>query len=270
MSRARQTKRLVEKDTMRRNFLILIALVTIASTYAVSMCGCSNGDAAVQAQAARADVLLLDSGLPAIELDRPPVEFPHDKHTDVMKDRGEDCTICHPLGQDEVLSLLYQRAPGADAPDATEAASKASNASSVSVEDLKAIYHEHCLDCHKTLADEGEPTGPVTCGECHRTEQIYTSSRMPIGFDKSLHYRHVKSQESKCENCHHEYDEDTETLIYVKGKEASCRDCHREQTVDNRSSFRLAAHSACIECHRKTTLEDQTVASNAICRSCAQ
>jgi len=136
-------------------------------------------------------------------------------------------------------------------------------------DDLEALYHDNCIDCHNEQAEAGNASGPVACGECHKTDRAYTSSWQPFEFDKSLHYRHVKSQESKCENCHHEYNEETKTLIYVKGKEAPCRDCHREQTEDNRSSFRLAAHSACIGCHRKTTREAANTASGPLfCGGC--
>jgi hypothetical protein len=89
--------------------------------------------------------------------------------------------------------------------------------------------------------------------------------------DKSLHYRHVKAAEEKCEPCHHEYDEKAEKLVYVEGKERSCRDCHREETEENRSAFKLAAHEACIGCHREPAPELKTEADSArpqLCVAC--
>ncbi len=83
-----------------------------------------------------------------------------------------------------------------------------------------------------------------------------------MGFDKSLHYRHIEAQKDKCERCHHEYDPQSQELVYAKDKEGTCRYCHKQKTEvlesETRISMRLASHVACIDCHRKTLEKDMT------------
>jgi hypothetical protein len=77
-----------------------------------------------------------------------------------------------------------------------------------------------------------------------------------MGMDKSLHFRHVKAHENKCEQCHHEYDDKSKTLFYAKGREGTCRYCHMEETQENRISMREASHISCVDCHLKTKAKD--------------
>ncbi len=113
------------------------------------------------------------------------------------------------------------------------------------------IYHNNCIGCHKETKAAKEKSGPLECGECHQEQATVMSSWQPIGMDKSLHYRHSKAMDKKCEKCHHEYNANTKKLFYAKGKEGTCRYCHRSQTEENRISLRQASHMACIECHRE-------------------
>jgi hypothetical protein len=165
-----------------------------------------------------------------------------------MKERKEDCSLCHPAHPDGRLSFGYQHLDdrGKEGADSSEVS--LANSSDDEIIDL---YHDNCIGCHKETADTGAKAGPVACGDCHRREAAYVSSREPFGMDKSLHYRHVKAAKEKCDACHHRYDEAKKKLVYVEGKESSCRDCHREETEENRSAFKLAAHEACIDCHRE-------------------
>ena len=78
------------------------------------------------------------------------------------------------------------------------------------------IYHQECMACHKEIIAEGEKSGPVeVCGECHLEKPGVMSSRQPMGFDKSLHLRHSKASDDKCERCHHEYNEKTKKLFAI-------------------------------------------------------
>jgi hypothetical protein len=202
-------------------------------------------------QIARSDLVSMDWVAIFGELERPPVQFPHDLHTQMMKERNEDCTICHLVHDDGHLSSKYERLE-----DASE-------------EEIRDLYHENCIACHKESASADAADGPVACGDCHRRQPTYASSRQPFGFDKSLHYRHIKASEEKCEACHHLYDEAAEKLVYVKGKESSCRDCHGEEKEENRSAFSVAAHHACIECHRDPPPELRTDSSGPqLCGGC--
>jgi hypothetical protein len=112
-------------------------------------------------------------------------------------------------------------------------------------------YHKECISCHGEMKVAREKAGPVECDGCHREKAQYSSSRQPMGFDKSLHFRHSEAQEKKCEQCHHEYDEKGKKLFYAKEKEGTCRYCHKSETSDSLISMRLASHIACINCHNK-------------------
>ena len=90
-----------------------------------------------------------------------------------------------------------------------------------------------------------QPSGPVTCGECHIKDADQDILWAPIDLDKSLHYRHVLAMDQKCEQCHHQYDEQTQKLIYVKGQEGACLYCHREKAEENRIYTQSASNLAC-------------------------
>jgi hypothetical protein len=184
-------------------------------------------------QIARPDIVTIVAADSIEELERPPVQFPHDLHTEALAKQNKDCTTCHLTRDNGRLSDLFERLgkPGERV--------------------AKDVYHDNCIGCHNETASADLKTGPVSCGECHRKDPLYTSSLRPFGFDKSLHYRHIKAYDNKCDPCHHIYDEKTQKLVYVKGREDPCRDCHGEKTVGNRSSFKIAAHEACVGCHRE-------------------
>jgi hypothetical protein len=230
-------KRAEERGEMRASQLMPIALLGMVSICCLSLGGCSVGEAAEQS--VRPDMVAVVEMASFGDLDRPSVYFPHDSHTEAMKKRNEDCTICHQLQDDGRLSSKYQRLE-----DTGE-------------EELMDLYHDECIGCHQERAMADEATGPVACGACHRRRPASPSARQPFGLDKSLHYRHVKASNEKCEGCHHLYDDAKKELVYVEGKEDSCRDCHRQETEENRSAFRLAAHDACIGCHRDPSPEIQ-------------
>lgn len=196
----------------------------------------------------RADIVTID-GLKAFgPLERPPVVFLHDKHTEAAARQKKDCLACHPMDKDR-LSPKYQRT------------------GEVNKQQVMDLYHTQCIACHKSYRQQNEASGPVTCGECHAEDKVVQSIRQPIGLDRSLHYRHVKANEEKCEICHHEYNARTKTLYYAKGQEGACLYCHKEKTEENRISDRLASHTACIGCHRNL-LSQQKSAGPVVCGGC--
>ncbi|MFZ5568898.1 MAG: sulfate respiration complex hexadecaheme cytochrome HmcA [Thermodesulfobacteriota bacterium] len=172
------------------------------------------------------------------DLERPPVLFQHDRHTAAVQKQGKDCTVCH-LQQEGNLLLLFKRAENS-APKA-----------------VMNLYHENCIACHKETDAAKQPSGPVECGGCHVEKPTVQPAQQPAGMDKSLHFRHSKALENKCDSCHHEYDSVAKKLIYVKDAEGSCRFCHKQVTEENRISISLAAHKACIGCHLKTASRQQ-------------
>jgi hypothetical protein len=230
-----------------------IAALGMLPICSLSLNGCTP-DAAAE-QATRADLVAFVDTVPLDHFERPSVLFPHDLHTEVMKERKEDCTLCHPAHPDGRLSFSYERLDNRDEEGADSTDVRLVNTGDDEIIDL---YHDNCIGCHKETASTGAAAGPLACGDCHRRQPAYLSSREPFGFDKSLHYRHVKAAQEKCEACHHEYDEAKKELVYVEGKESSCRDCHRQETEENRSAFKLAAHEACIGCHREPAPEIKT------------
>ncbi len=208
---------------------IIPAAVVIVTIFGVGAYG-RNGESL---NGKRADVIMIDALKIFGKLDRPAVEFLHDTHTKALEKAKKDCTACH-LPEKDRLSTKYQRL------------------SDVSKKQSMDIYHARCIECHKESLTSGEKSGPVTCGGCHKGKPGTASVREPAGFDKSLHFRHTKSLDNKCELCHHEYDDQSKKLFYAKGKEGTCRYCHKEAAQENRISYRQAAHSGCIDCHRKT------------------
>jgi class III cytochrome C family protein len=189
----------------------------------------------------RADVILIDAMTVFDSLERPPVEFLHDKHSQAVEKLGKDCSVCHLKEKEkDRLSIKYMR---------LEDTKK---------ETVMNLYHENCIACHNEQLSAGKESGPLVCAGCHGEALKTASNWQAIGMDSSLHYRHVKATKQKCETCHHEYDETAKKLIYTKGKEGTCRYCHRAQTEENRVAMRWASHMACVDCHVKTTQKNQT------------
>ena len=207
----------------------------LATVAAVLVFG-THGLAALTGKALtqRPDVIQIEVMQKFGDLERPVVTFFHDKHTAAVQEMGRDCTACHEQ-KDGKLVLMYKR-------DAD-----------LSGQVVMDTYHDNCIACHKEATDKNLKSGPVTCNGCHDRKKSVVSSRAPVGLDKSLHFRHDKAFSGKCEKCHHDYDEKKKALFYAKGKEGSCRYCHGEKAVDNKVSFRTAAHMDCVGCHVKMT-----------------
>jgi len=196
----------------------------------------------------RADIISIDSMGVFGKLQRPPVTFLHQKHTEALQKKNKDCTTCH-LSEKSRLSTKYMRLEDTNKQTTMD------------------IYHTNCIACHNETAQAKEKSGPVVCGECHTDKPAAISSWQPIGMDNSLHYRHVKANQEKCERCHHEYNDLTKKLFYEKGKEGTCRYCHRDKTEDNRISMQKASHIACIDCHQKTLAKNES-AGPFMCDGC--
>lgn len=184
----------------------------------------------------RADIITFDNMEAFGKLKKTKAIFLHDQHTDALEKKNKDCLTCHKT-ENERMSLKFMRLED------------------VSREELTKVYCDNCTKCHSDTIAAGEEAGPVKCDECHKERPLIKSSRVPMGFDKSLHYRHSKAHQNKCERCHHEYDEKNKKLFYAKGKEGTCRYCHLEQpeSLDSQKqmSMRVASHIACIDCHQK-------------------
>jgi hypothetical protein len=206
----------------------------------------------------RADIITIDTLKSFGALERQEVTFFHDLHTEALEKTKKDCKTCHlpEKPNQEKLSLKFKRLE-----DTTK-------------QEVMDIYHSECIGCHKDMAAPDQVAGPIEiCGQCHKDEVGVISSRQPMGFDKSLHFRHTqatkdeKTNKSDCGLCHHEYDEKAKKLFHAKEKEGSCRYCHKNETQENRSSMRLASHSGCIDCH-KQKLAEKKEAGPSKCNGC--
>ena len=205
----------------------------------------------------RADLIVIDTLRSFGPLDRPPVVYRHDKHTEALQKMDKDCSACHFTVKEE----------GAE--DAQRLSHKFMRLEDQGRDATMQVYHDNCIACHTDVQAGGAKSGPVTCGECHVKSPEVVSSWQPIGMDKSLHYRHSKAADNKCGQCHHEYDAKAEKLVYVEGKESSCRYCHKEQTEEKRISFRKASHQACIACHQEKRLKEPNQQAGPIeCAGC--
>jgi hypothetical protein len=178
--------------------------------------------------------------------------FLHDRHTDALQKKNKDCSTCH-MDDDGRISLKFKRVK------------------EVSPDELTTFYCDNCTKCHADMIAAGEKAGPTNCDEFRKEQPLVKSSRMPFGFDKSLHYRHIKVQKKKCERCHHDYDQEKKQLVYAKNKESTCRYCHQKEVqkpaTEKQILMRSAFHMACVDCHLKT-LAKNMIAGPITCRGC--
>lgn len=214
--------------------LTVILTVSIGCIYSTCISGSIPAD---DLSKKRSDVIKIDSMAAFGKLEKAPVEFLHDAHTKALAEKDLDCTACHLETKDQIYPK-FKRFEDTDR---------------VTVMN---VYHDECISCHGEMNLAGEKTGPIKCDDCHTGTYQFTSNRQPMGFDKSLHFRHTKARDNKCEQCHHEYDETKKELFYAKGKEGSCRYCHGEKTVDNQASMPIASHMACVSCHLNIVKEN--------------
>jgi hypothetical protein len=221
-----------------KSLLLLVGILFVASIVIVFTIGAQGAKEPTTASPERrADVITIDALRSFGDLEQPAVPFLHELHTNALDKQNKDCTACH-LSENDRQSTKFRRLKD------------------LSRQEVMDIYHADCMQCHKETSKAGIKAGPVEkCGNCHLGTPKAVSDRQPMGFDKTLHYRHSSAVEDKCERCHHEYNEVTKKLFHAKGEEGSCRYCHRQQTEENRLSIKQASHLSCIACHSKTIAE---------------
>ena len=224
---------------MKRTMLTLLLLVAI------------GGTAAASKQPTRVippATIVMEFPVALGEMERPAVEFNHKAHTEALE--SPSCETCHRLDEQGEFDP-----------------SLASTSEIDTRGDLIDASHDACIGCHRERDEDGLVAGPVTCGECHVRREPKVSVRAVMAFDYSLHARHTKALDDKCENCHHVYDEATKDLTYVKGKEDGCSACHGAADQGRTLSLANASHRACVSCHlRRGRLEKETGPS--LCAGC--
>lgn len=232
---------------LRFGTLVIFCLTTMLVVLALCF-GVGGVQAPGDVDAGRADLLRIDTLKRFGPLQRPPVIFQHDRHTEALAKQDKQCDACH-LSDDKNRSLKFKRIEDTDKDAVMD------------------VYHDACISCHRQTASAGLQSGPVTCGECHLKQVEVTSNRLPMGMDKSLHFRHSKALDKKCATCHHEYNAQTQKLFYAEGREGTCRYCHKQETQENRISMRQASHLDCIACHQKTAAAKKE-AGPVECKGC--
>lgn len=101
------------------------------------------------------DVMLLEDDAFGVR-ERPPVEFPHAKHAELIT----SCVRCHHDFD------AYGNNEGSEGQKCGECHGKA--ASAKNRVDLGKAFHLQCKGCHEDLTANGKKSGPVMCGSCHK------------------------------------------------------------------------------------------------------
>ncbi len=228
---------LMQEEARERQFILILAIVVMVFFAAETRASVGMADSDTPE---RSDVINIDAMTIFGRLERPTVEFLHDRHTQAVEKMGKDCLACH--SKDEASSHLSIRY--------------------ISFEGMgkKAVmdtYHAGCITCHKEQVAAGETTGPVVCAGCHAKTKKTISNRQPFGMDNSLHFRHIRKTKGGCRTCHHVYDAESKKLVYKRREESSCRYCHPDRAEENRMTMREASHTAYIGCHRSLTIQNK-------------
>ena len=87
-----------------------------------------------------------------VELERPPSRFVHDKHTRALGPGS--CKKCHARDKSGDVDFTYPKGADRTSRDA-----------------LMDSFHDDCIGCHTKRTQQGQKSGPVTCGECHVIER---------------------------------------------------------------------------------------------------
>ena len=232
---------------------LLIAVILFMSLGIVGFSGAMGRRSAVEQ---RPDLIVID--IPAVEgRDKmAAVTFLHGPHAEAVKG---DCSVCHMTGADRPV-FKFKRLAEADETNRMD------------------LYHDECTACHKERKEKHLATGPDAgqCRACHHTRPKAEAGQQPVKFDRSLHFRHERSDEIKpsaageavnCGACHHQYNPKTFEIYYEKGREGACVYCHKTPPAERIRSARQAAHDSCVACHRALRKKD-IAAGPVTCAAC--
>lgn len=91
---------------------------------------------------------------------RPAATFSHDLHEEKLGETG--CAKCHHILDEEQNKLVYSEGDEAACTECHQAETKDRVLSN------RDANHASCTACHRALIKEKKPSGPTTCGECHK------------------------------------------------------------------------------------------------------
>ena len=93
-------------------------------------------------------------------LQRPPVDFPHDRHIDALEEEG--CGFCHHVFDEDAGVLVPVDDPDTGCTECHGAKKDGDKPA------LRQAFHGMCTVCHRDVRKAGQASPPVTCGECHK------------------------------------------------------------------------------------------------------
>ncbi len=142
------------------------------------------------------------------ELERPPVAFDHDKHTEALESEGwkalleesqRGCKACHEEEANGDFRFTLK-----DTDDETG-------------NGLMDAFHEVCIACHEKGIAKDLDAGPVTCGECHLIRREHVAGvhrpRLPQYYEVLRDTYH-----KDCTACHSESAEDVPHTVPLDWK----------------------------------------------------
>jgi hypothetical protein len=96
------------------------------------------------------------------------VNFPHKKHA---IDKGIECIECHHIYEDG-KNILKEDDEIKKCDTCHNEPKKPSNLKISKEENIKRFHysaiHNNCKGCHQDLKKKKEPTGPISCNDCHK------------------------------------------------------------------------------------------------------
>lgn len=217
--------------------LFVLVCVLFLQADVMSMISSSGKDSG------RADLIMIQAIAKQTTKQASAVQFLHDAHTAALAEQDKDCAACHIKDDDGTISYKYMRLED-----------PASNR-------LKDLYHDNCTACHAEnakarMANPGPQIGE--CRKCHVEPATQTQAWVSGGMNNMLHYIHWDSdliakdegKDTNCGQCHHEYDEDKQELVYIQFAEEGCRSCHTSEPKEPvKANLAEAFHGQCVTCH---------------------
>ena len=123
----------MKKARVLLRWMVIVITVIMVSTYLAGIGGSAIEKEPMDALEARADIIPIDSMKVFGKLERRPVTFLHQKHTEALEKKNKDCTTCH-LSEKNRMSAKYMRIQ-----DTTR-------------QEVMDVYHTNCIACHRETA----------------------------------------------------------------------------------------------------------------------
>ena len=215
-------------------------------------------------------------------LKRAPVMFWHDKHVEALKEEG--CEVCHPKkggqfefsfpkerdesGRDALMASFHNACLGCHTKRTDEhkktgpvtcgechADEKAYHPKEyVPVlppyyDALRDTYHKNCVACHQKPAKSAKDAHDLNWKTFYVKEKSRIELEWPkIVYDYTIHDKHVKALDKKCDLCHY-LSPALKQKLAAEGKEPGSQDWLREEEKGKSLKEKDSAHRLCLNCH---------------------